>query len=83
MHVVQRLRSAALADLIGATVSPYKLAKWPISTTMVVRVNGTVAPRSRNDGWDFDPQTRTLYWYGITYRPKKGDAIVVQARTWQ
>jgi hypothetical protein len=72
-----------IADLVGATVSPYKLAQWPISSTLRVKVNGKVAPRSRNDGWDFDPQTRTLAFYGITFRPKKGDEIIVEGRTWE
>ncbi len=74
---------STIADLVGATVSPYKMAAWPVSSTMTVRVNGATAPRSRNDGWDFDAATRTLYWYGITHRPKKGDEVVVEARTWE
>ncbi|MBI5543847.1 MAG: hypothetical protein HY901_08180, partial [Deltaproteobacteria bacterium] len=83
---------ALILDKAVGRVSPYKLAKAPISATIKVATaallegacNANDIPRSRTNGWDYDGAHRTLKFYGAC-RPKTtelGKRISVSYRYW-
>ncbi len=78
--------AAAMARVVEAVIgsaSPYRLTRSPITSTIKVRVRGMDVPRSRVDGFDYDPGTRSIVFYGATYRPAMGQQIVVSYRVWE
>jgi hypothetical protein len=63
----------AIMDSVISNVSPYQLSKPAVTSTIKVAMdaNATVGacnwsnvPRSRVDGWDYDPRTRRLSFFG-------------------
>jgi hypothetical protein len=58
-----------VAAVIGAT-SPYRLERPAITSTLKVRVRGREVPRSRRDGFDYDPSANSVVFFGATHRPR-------------
>ena len=54
----------------------------PITSMIRVRVRGMEAPRSRINGFDYDFASRSVVFYGSTWRPRSGDEVVISYRTW-
>lgn len=79
---VQAAMDRIVATVIGAT-SPYQLERTPITSTIKVRVRGRDVPRSRLDGFDYDPSANSVIFYGATYRPAAGDEVALSYRIWQ
>jgi hypothetical protein len=76
----------AMARIVSAIVgdaSPYALTRSPITSTLKVRVRDVDVPRSRADGFDYDPASRAVVFYGSTFRPRGGDPVAVSYRGWQ
>lgn len=77
-----------IVDAVSGAASPIVLAERPISATLAVTIarqgtTTTVAvPRSRADGFDYDPSASTVFFRGGTFRPAVGDAVVVSYRRW-
>lgn len=72
-----------LVDAIVGASSQFKLSRTPITSTIKVTVRGTLVPRSRSDGFDYDPASRSIVFYGNTYRPKIGDLVFMSYRVWE
>jgi hypothetical protein len=68
-------------DVIGAS-SPIVLQRSPITHTIKVTVRGMNVPRSRLDGFDYNQNSKTIVFYGNTFRPKLGDQVYVSYRVW-
>jgi hypothetical protein len=77
--------SAAMARIVeavaGAT-SQFQLDRTPISSTLQVRMDGRMVPRSRHEGFDYDPAARSVVFYGNMFRPRRGSEVVVSYRVW-
>jgi hypothetical protein len=71
----------------GATgvASAYQLSALPASATIRVAIGppgqGRPIPRSRDNGFDYDPVQNKIIFYGDS-RPKKDDEVVVGYRRW-
>lgn len=66
-------------DVVGAS-SSIQLKSAAIASTLRVNVRGVDVPRSRVDGYDYVAQSRAIVFYGDTYRPVEGDAVLVNYR---
>jgi hypothetical protein len=71
-----------LAAVVGSA-SPYRLERAPITSTLKVQVDGRDVPRSRDNGFDYDPVANTVVFYGTTHRPRMGAEVVLSYRLWQ
>ncbi len=61
--------------------SDYHLTQHAISATIKVVVQGRTIQRSMQNGFDYDPATRAIVFYGAA-RPQVGDEIAVSYRTY-
>ena len=79
----QNLEDIAFAAT--GVASTYELSTIPASATLRVAVGppgtGNVIPRSRENGFDYDPVQNKIIFFGAA-RPKVGDEIVVGYRRW-
>ena len=82
----------AILDAALADVSPYVLADDAISASVKVALDpGATAgpcdvadvPRSRAHGFDYDPRTRTVQFFGDCRPLALGSTIAVSYRTWR
>jgi hypothetical protein len=73
---------ARIVDAVAGATSQFVLERTPVSSTLQVRVGGRAVPRSRVDGFDYDPAARAVVFYGTTYRPRRGTDVVVSYRVW-
>ena len=71
-----------LVDAIAGASSQFKLSRTPITSTIKVTVRGVPVPRSRSDGFDYDPASKSVVFYGNTYRPQIGDLVFMSYRVW-
>lgn len=71
-----------IVERVAGVASQYQLDRTPISSTILVRIDGRVVPRSRLDGFDYDAAARSVVFYGPTYRPRRGAEVVVSYRVW-
>lgn len=72
-----------IVEAIAGASSTFVLERSPITSTIQVRVRGRAVPRSRSSGFDYDAVSRSVVFYGDTYRPMMGDEVVVSYRVWQ
>lgn len=72
-----------IVDAVAGATSQFKLTRSPITSTIKVNVRGMDVPRSRSEGFDYDPVSKSVVFYGSMYRPKMGDAVIVSYRVWQ
>jgi hypothetical protein len=68
--------------VVGST-SPYRLERQPVTSTLKVRVRNMDVPRSRSDGFDYEPVSNSVVFWGNRYRPNMGDEVVISFRLWQ
>ena len=61
-NVERRLREFVLRAV--ARESHYQLEERPILSTLEVYVEGQRVPRSRTDGWQYDPRSNALVFFG-------------------
>jgi len=71
-----------IVDAVAGATSQFKLDRSPITSTIKVRLRGSDVPRSRAEGFDYDAVSKSVIFYGNTYRPKEGDEVVVSYRVW-
>lgn len=80
-----------IVDAVAAAASSFQLTGSPISSTIrvgVVRLGGMgsgaveIVPRDKDDGFDYDPAAKTIFFRGLTYRPALNDLVVISYRTW-
>lgn len=72
-----------IVDAVAGATSQFKLTRSPITSTIKVNVRGVDIPRSRSEGFDYDPVSKSVVFYGSQYRPKMGDTVIVSYRLWQ
>jgi hypothetical protein len=74
-----------IARAATGIASDYQLTNNPASASIKVAKGlpgqGAVIPRSRTNGWDYDPVRNRIVFYGDA-RPRKGEEIVVGYRRW-
>ncbi len=79
----------AIVDAVSGAASQFVLGGNPISATLKVgltrvgETTTTVVPRSKQDGFDYDPVSNSVFFRGTTYRPAAGDRVTVSYRVWQ
>ncbi len=78
---VGTLLTRMIAD-IGGPTAEYPLDPLPISSMIRVTVRGVSVPRSRTNGFDYDPVARAVVFFGTQYRPMMGDPVVISYRRW-
>lgn len=83
MDVDIQAAMSRLVDAIAGAASQFKLTRTPITSTIKVTVRGQVVPRSRQNGFDYDTASRTIVFYGSTYRPMVGDQVFISYRVWK
>jgi hypothetical protein len=71
-----------IVDAVAGGSSQYVLRRTPITSTLLVRVRNADVPRSRVNGFDYDPASHAIVYYGRTYRPAAGDTVYVSYRAW-
>ncbi len=64
-----------IVDAIAGAGSEFVLPTIPVSTTLRTKVGGTLAPRSRVDGFDYEDRARALVFRGVRYRPTIGQDV--------
>lgn len=74
---------ARIVDAVAGATSQFRLNRSPITSTIKVRVRGMDVPRSRSQGFDYDPASRSIVFYGSMYRPMMGDEVVISYRIWE
>jgi hypothetical protein len=72
-----------IVDAVAGATSQFRLERSPITSTIKVRVHGMDVPRSRSNGFDYDPASRSIVFFGTTYRPAMGDEVVISYRVWE
>ncbi len=74
-----------IARVANGVTSNIALSSAPASATIKVAVGSTsmaaVVPRSRTNGWDYDPAANKIIFYGDA-RPSAGEAVVIGYRRW-
>lgn len=82
----------SIVDAVAGAASQYQLTGDPISSTIRVGVarigtggNGMVdiVPRDKDDGFDYDPASNSIFFRGFSYRPNENDLVVISYRNWQ
>src|SRR5690606_38912097 len=82
----------AIIDAAIADVSPYHLGQDAISASgkVALAAGSTVGacnvedvPRSRTNGFDYDPRNRTVQFFGDCRPVVVGSTIAISYRTWQ
>jgi hypothetical protein len=81
---------AAIVDAVTGAASEFQLRGAPIAATIqvgVTRVSGglpavTIVPRSKQDGFDYDPVSNSIFFRGQTHRPARGDRVTISYRVW-
>ena len=71
-----------LVDAIAGASSQFKLSRTPITSTIKVTIGSRDVPRSRIDGFDYDPASKAVVFFGSNYRPKIGSQVFISYRTW-
>ncbi len=74
---------ARIVDAVAGATSQFMLERSPITSTIQVRVHGMPVPRSRASGFDYDPVSRSVVFFGTTFRPAMGDQVVISYRVWE
>jgi thrombospondin type 3 repeat protein len=79
----------AIVDAVTGAASQYQLRGNPISMTLKVGITRagmtttTVVPRDKQNGFDYDPASNSIFFRGTTYRPAMGDLVTVSFRVWE
>lgn len=72
-----------IVDAVAGATSQFKLLRSPITSTIKVNVRGVDVPRSRSNGFDYDPASKAVVFYGSMYRPQLNDSVIISYRVWK
>ncbi len=72
-----------IVDSVAGAASEFTLPREPVSSTVRVRVESRLVPRSRADGFDYDDRTRALVFRGANFRPRPGQEVRAAYFAWQ
>lgn len=77
----------AMMEVAQGVASTYHLERIPVSSTLRLALRGRVAPRSRQNGFDYDVVSNAVIFHNSTpvspWRPDEGDEFAVSYRFWQ
>jgi len=73
--------SPILEAAVGVA-SDYHLPTSPISPTLRVAINGELVPRSRANGWDYEPASNAIVFHGSAV-PAVGDVLAIAYLEWE
>jgi hypothetical protein len=77
-----------IVDAVSGAASQYQLTGQPISGSIKVGITRqgqsttTIVPRDRQNGFDYDPVSNSIFFRGNTFRPALGDRVTVSYRVW-
>lgn len=70
----------SMVSSVAASSSSYVLSKTPISSTLVVKVNGATIAKDSSNGWVYDASSNSIIFSGTAY-PAEGASISVTYET--
>jgi len=79
----------SIVDAVSGAASQYVLTGSPISSTIKVGLTrqGTattvIIPRDKQNGFDYDPTSNSIFFRGATYRPNENDRVTISYRLWE
>ncbi len=82
----------SIIDAVAGASSQYQLTGAPISSTIKVGVirlgqGGTgvveTVPRDRDNGFDYDAGSNSIFFRGFGFRPNENDIVVISYRRWE
>lgn len=76
------LAMSRIVDVIAGAGSEFVLPIVPVSSTLRARVGGSLAPRSRVDGFDYEDGSHSLIFRGARYRPMVGQDVRAAYFVW-
>ena len=74
--------AATVATVAGAA-SEFTLGMNPIASTVQAQLDGRGVPRSRANGFDYDPTAQSIVFRGSTWRPRRGQRVGIAAYRWR
>ena len=66
-----------IATQAAGNASTFVLTKTPISSTIIVKKNGTAVTQDATNGWAYNSASKTIVFSGTAY-PTAGDTITVE-----
>jgi hypothetical protein len=66
---------ARVVDAVAGAASEFILPVAPLSSTLRVRIDGRLAPRSRAAGFDYEDRSRALVFRGASFHPRRGQEV--------
>jgi len=77
----------AIVDAVAGAASQFQLTGAPIAASIKVGVTSgggmpQVVPRHKQDGFDYDPVSNSIFFRGATYRPEANDRVTISYRVW-
>ena len=79
----------AIVDAVSGAASQYTLSGSPISSTIKVGLTrqGTattvIIPRDKQNGFDYDPTSNSIFFRGANFRPNENDRVTISYRVWE
>lgn len=82
----------AIIDAVAGAASQFTLERSPISSTIRVGIarvgqggNGSLQliPRDRDEGFDYDPASNSIFFRGTMFRPNLNDRVIISYRSWR
>lgn len=75
-----------IIDAVTGAASQFQLTGNPISSTVRVGVvrGGvtTIVPRDKQNGFDYDPASNSIFFRGTSFSPNQGELVVISYRLW-
>ncbi len=78
----------AIVDAVSGAASEFQLRATPISSTIKVGLTrqGTATtvevPRDKQNGFDYDAVSNSIFFRGAVYRPNENDQVTISYRIW-
>ena len=79
----------AIVDAVTGAASQFQLSGAPIASTLKVGISDMggmgmvrIVPRDKQDGFDYDPASNSIFFRGNTHRPNQSDRVTISYRVW-
>lgn len=77
------LALSGIVDTVAGAASEFTLGMNPIASTVQAQLDGRGVPRSRANGFDYDPTAQSIVFRGSTWRPRRGQRVGIAAYRWR
>lgn len=77
------LALSGIVDAVAGAASEFSLGTAAIASTVQAQVDGRAVPRSRANGFDYDPSAHSIVFRGGGYRPRRGQRVGIAAYRWR